>query len=117
MMAKLCPLCHTTNADDRIECRDCGYVFGQAPDVLRGQLRSKIRGAKIGVLALVLVNAIALAVLLFMVLNGFPVLMVGLFTIPLTITIRLANKLLMWRASLKSIDAQYPELPKARVVE
>ena len=46
MSFAVCPMCHRANREPAKQCGDCGYVFGQSIDTLRGLLKTQLANAR-----------------------------------------------------------------------
>ena len=116
MPAKRCPMCHRVNEHTEWQCRACGYEFGQPIARVKELLRDQLINARIAFWLLLLVDIAVFAVPGVMIYSGSRVVLFPGFLLLLFLsrwTIKSYTKIRISRESLRSLDAQQAELPKA----
>jgi hypothetical protein len=112
--AKGCPLCHRPNAGDAWQCA-CGYEFGQSIERVLELLRSQRRNARIMLVILLVLDAMAAVVVGYAARHGFAWVSVLGFAALVTATLRTVRTLGVTRASLRQLDKPIATLPSATV--
>jgi hypothetical protein len=107
-------MCHQANEDLAWSCQRCGYEFGQSPDKVIELLRGQRRTLRIGLTVIVAAELALIAVFAFYpYLFGRVWVPAIIFIAPTIWVIRILNRLVMTRQSLRSLEAQVVSLPKA----
>jgi hypothetical protein len=113
MAIKRCPLCHGATKIDDPECR-CGYVFGQSVDQVLTLLRERRTSARIVLALLLVVDLLAVAGVVYAILNGIIVISMLAFAGVFSFTVHAIVKLSIIRRSIRVLANR--KLPEARVI-
>jgi len=114
MAAKVCPLCHRSSPGSAWQCH-CGYEFGQSIDKVRVLLRDAQTNARIVLVVMLVLDALAIAGTIYLMAHGWLVywgLVTGLLILG---TVRAARKLWIVRESLRQLAERHAPLPKAKL--
>lgn len=114
MSIAVCPMCHRGNREPATQCSDCGYVFGQSIDTLRGLLKSQLANARAMFWVLVATELALAGVVAIGVFYGFVIFATLPFVFVTYQLVGAARKISITKHSLKLI--KHKELPKATVV-
>jgi hypothetical protein len=118
MGAKRCPMCHQANEELDWQCRRCAYEFGQPVERVRELLRDQITSARIIFWILLVLLLAVLAIPAYLAYLGSRIVFVpGVLTLFFLMrsTIRARQRIRISHESLRSLDRQQAELPKATV--
>jgi hypothetical protein len=109
-------MCHQVNERHQLQCSACNYVFGQPVDETRAQLREQLSSARTQLIGLAIVDVLFLGLLVVMALAGVVIFWIFGCVLLAGANIRVIRKMQISRDSLRSLDRQFPALPKARLV-